>query len=848
MGSDEEPTPYADNALAHFDRGWAVFPAAPRGKSPLVKGRSGGYQSSRAPRDEVERELRRFARANVGIRLPEDMIALDIDLKADGESGEVLIDGADALVELGLPPTVSVGHAEDADGDPLVYRHFLYRVPEGVSAEDVARLGASAEGIDLIRWSHRLTLGRGSLHKSGDSYRWVTRGGSWSAGIPTPAHAHRLTESEWSRIVEFFGRSSGSGLYGVADVDVEAWLEDHQGAPSGALRGAFRRLWTDRTTGRHDAALRAVQSVAHLAEEGEAGAARVVARLQREFVEAVADRSSEHEAEEEFSRILASAIGKAVSKTESGDREAENVPEVSVIPNPRKSSPEPFGSVPDPKDPDSSAYPGGREDVPDDVDDGTIIVELGEEFSDTFVAMRVHEEWREKGRHVVYAPGLGWLRWTGKRWRPVADDVVADAVQKYVTDWFTAEVRAGCSNERRGRLNALMSKPRQERLVRALRVVEVVEATEFDRDPDLLNVQNGVVDLRTGDLLKHDPELRMTKICRVGYKPGARHPDWEKAKEALDPSRRAWLLGRFGQALTGRTPTDDKVVFLTGSGANGKSTFTGPVLKALGTYAALVPATLLLGASDRHPAELMTLLGVRFALAEETPEEGRINVQRLKQIAGVAELTARKMRQDFVTFDQTHSLFVTTNYPPNVVETDHGTWRRLARVVFGRDFGSEGEREDGAVADPTLSQRVVEDPEVWEAVLADLVRETVSYYERGRTMTPMSPEVSRDTTSWRSDMDPLVEFFGTALEADVDSFVSAEELGQAINEFLRSRAMHEWTPKTIAQRIQQHEGLGVRPVRERRRLNEDGYSARFVVSAGAKSYPVTVWRGIRWSK
>jgi P4 family phage/plasmid primase-like protien len=849
--SDDEPTPYADNALAHFDKGWAVFPATPRGKSPLVKGRSGGYKSQPAARVTVERELRRFARANVGIRVPGNMVVLDIDLKkeVDEETGEIkTIDGYESFLHLGLSATIGVAHDAEAEHGSVrgvdeanLYRHHLYRVPDGVTPEDIARLGASRDGIDLIRWTHRLTLGRGSLHKSGERYRWVTKAGKISHGIPTPEHATRLSTGEWDAIVEFFGTSSGSGFYEAGDVDVEEWMEAHDGSPSGRLRGAFRKNWTERTGGRHDAALRAVQQVCHLAEEGEVGAARVIARIERVFVEQVADRSDADEAHEEFARILTSAIGKAVSKTESGDREDEKIPEVTTIELPK--------GVVRWYDEQTKTVKTSTE-PPETIEVETVEVELNEEFSDTLVAMKIHSDWAEKGRHIISSPGLGWLRWDGKRWRPLDGKVVADAVQKYIKDWFLREVESGCSSERRGRLGALMSKPRQERLVRALEVVEVVEATEFDRDHHLLNVQNGVVDLRTGALLPHDAARRMTKICRVAYKPGARHPDWTKAKGGLDVERRSYLLSRFGQACSGYTPTDDKVVFLTGPGGNGKSTIVMPVLKALGSYAALVPPTLLMGASDRHPAELMTLLGVRFALAEETPEEGRINVQRLKQIAGVAEMTARKMRQDFVTFEQTHSLFVTTNYPPNVVETDHGTWRRLERVRFERNFRAD--LAEGEEVDQTLSQRVASDPEVWEAVLADLVEYAVSFFQNNKVMEQPPEEIKRDTMMWRSDMDPLIEFFDIHFEADDNAFVSSEELVGALNEFLRARNLGEWSSKLVATRIEQHEGLrsslGLKIKKDRKRLNDNRYSPRFVVGGNAGTNAVAVWWGLRWSK
>lgn len=808
------PGPYARAAATLVGKGWRAVPVDTGAPGATVKGVT-GYKGADPSVAEYRSMARRFADANIGLVMPINVVAIDVDLKGDK-------DGAQRAAEImaDWPATYSNGHGEPTSP----YRHFLYRVPDWVSAEDVASLGQGlGAGIDVIRWMHRWLRVAPSVHGSGEVYYWLDPSGA-RCKTPRPEDLPQLTEDQWDELVQAAGRSHKS-RYEASDVDVEEWLAEHGGKPSKRVVEAFKRHWGEGGIARHgshySAMIAAQHELVNLAEEGEPGAERVLTKLRGDYV-AYAE-SEGRDGLTEFERALDSAIGKAVTKTESGDRERERVPEVHTIPNPR-------APVID---------SGSRE--PPDVP-STVRAELGEEFSDTWVATRVHGDWAKRNSHVVYSPGLGWLRWNGRRWKPVPEEVIADKVQKYMLEWLANEVNDGVSSERRGRIAALLSKPRQERIARALKVVEVVEATRFDNDHDLLNVGNGIVDLRTGALLPHDQARLMTKIAAVDFEVGATHPDWERAKEALPEAKREYLLDRLGQAATGYTPTDDKVVFLTGSGGNGKSTFVGPVLKALGTYAALVPASLLLGASDRHPAELTTLQGVRFALAEETPEEGRINVQRLKQIAGVGEMTARKMRQDFYTFTQQHSLFVTTNYPPSVTETDHGTWRRLERIAFERKF-----RGAKTGIDRALRQRVETDREVWTAVLADIVEHAKRYYKDGKIMPEPPVPVAADTQSWRQGEDPLIDFFEQNLEADFEAFISTDELTEAFNEYLRSKSMHQWSPKLLATRIEQHEGLP-KMSKARLRTNQKGFSGRFVVARNEKAGQIMVWRGVRWSK
>ena len=86
-----------------------------------------------------------------------------------------------------------------------------------------------------------------------------------------------------------------------------------------------------------------------------------------------------------------------------------------------------------------------------------------------------------------------------------------------------------------------------------------------------------------------------------------------------------------------------------------------------------MPERVLIANPSDHPTELMTLRGARFALIEETPEARHLSVKRLKDTVGTPTMTARLIGKNNVTWEATHSLFLTTNYTPRVDETDHGT-------------------------------------------------------------------------------------------------------------------------------------------------------------------------------
>ena len=90
-----------------------------------------------------------------------------------------------------------------------------------------------------------------------------------------------------------------------------------------------------------------------------------------------------------------------------------------------------------------------------------------------------------------------------------------------------------------------------------------VTPEELDADPWLLNVTNGTIDLRTGELREHRPEDLITKLVPVDYDPDAACPTWLQFLHDIMGARQAlvdFLQRAVGYALTGSTR--EQVLFL----------------------------------------------------------------------------------------------------------------------------------------------------------------------------------------------------------------------------------------------------------------------------------------------
>jgi putative DNA primase/helicase len=467
---------------------------------------------------------------------------------------------------------------------------------------------------------------------------------------------------------------------------------------------------------------------------------------------------------------------------------------------------------------------------------------IGERIADEYLAYR-----------YLYTGAFGWMKFDGRRWKPVEEAIVGEVVRQGVIEFHRTEARSGADADRLKKISGLLSSHRLKAILWVAKGYLAVEDEEFDAQPDLLNIRNGVVDLRDGTIGPHDPLLRFTKVTMVDYRPDAVHEDWQQALTALPAEVADWLQLRWGQGLTGHPAPDDVLVVLKGSGENGKTTLVDSVREAVGPdYAVVLPDRVLLARSGDHPTELMTLRGARLAFMEEFPELGHLNVKRLKDLHGTGRISARFICKDSVSWQVTHTMFVTTNYLPRVDESDHGTWRRLALVDFPYRYRKSHETLETPIdrlGDPDLRDRLRRGAGgQHEAILAWLVKGAVTWYQRDKKM-PEPPESVRSATGvWRMSSDLLLRYMSDNLVFDPDAHVMAKELFEDFVEWLKASGHICWTDQNFSARFAQHPAVTAAGVEKQRGVR----SSRRGLCRSPRPHSVVVpkqhaaWIGVRF--
>lgn len=399
-----------------------------------------------------------------------------------------------------------------------------------------------------------------------------------------------------------------------------------------------------------------------------------------------------------------------------------------------------------------ASNPGPRPNPPVTEDAGTD----GHHFTDLGNAHRLIAY---HGHQIHYVPAWGtWLVWDGTRYAADPGDVrimdlagdvarqmwkagVADGVDRTTRD---KQFRWAARSESAAAMGALV------RLGRSLPGV-AIRHDDLDSDLDLLNVENGVIDLKTAELLSHDPDRLITKMAGARFHQDATAPTWATflARVLPDPDVRSYVQRAVGYSLSGDV-SEQVLMIATGVGSNGKSTFLGTVSRLLGDYAATAPKDLLLATNhEPHPTSMTQLFGVRFAAAVETEAGAKLAEAQVKQLTGGDDITARRMREDFWTFRPTHKLWLGCNHLPKINGRDHAIWRRIRVIPFDVVI-TDQER------DPHLPSKL-------EAEMPGILNWALEGYRMWKAEGLNQPQAVVDATAeYRRESDWLVRFLDDA--------------------------------------------------------------------------------------
>ncbi len=328
--------------------------------------------------------------------------------------------------------------------------------------------------------------------------------------------------------------------------------------------------------------------------------------------------------------------------------------------------------------------------------------------TETANAERLVEKYGEEIRYC--SDRRVWCAWDGSVWNVNDAGGVSRRTQQISLDIYGEA--SGTKNEKLRKALAAWavqseSRRNQENSAALARYIEGIEVREFssvfDTHPMLLNVKNGTIDLRTGELHPHRRDDFLTKMVPIEYDAKAECVKFKDFLSEVLPGEglSIYLTKIAGYCLSGMT--SEQVWWLFhGVTASGKSTLIKILHGLLGPYARALPENFFLVTNSGKDYSMASLAGVRLATCVETNEGRRLDVAKLKYLTGEDVISAEKKYQDEFNFTSQAKLILATNNKPHVSASDDAIWRRLKLVPFNISVA-----EDKRI--PDLAEKLLEE-------------------------------------------------------------------------------------------------------------------------------------------
>jgi len=294
-----------------------------------------------------------------------------------------------------------------------------------------------------------------------------------------------------------------------------------------------------------------------------------------------------------------------------------------------------------------------------------------------------------------------WHVWSGRHWEEDRTGQMGQLAKETVRgipqeaqglegESYTKVLKWAAASESAGKRAAMIDLARSEPGI-------PVRPHELDADPWLLNVANGTLDLRTGDLHPHHPNDLITRLIDVPCDPNAPCPTFLSFLSDIFEGNRE-LIGYVqrivGYSLTGSI-REQMVIIGYGSGSNGKSTLNGTLRRLLGDYAADADAdSFMERKSDAIREDIAALDGVRLVAASETSDGKRLSEALVKKMTGGERLRARRLYENGYEFVPQFKVWLSTNHRPQIVGTEHAIWRRIRLIPFNVTISDENRDRD----------------------------------------------------------------------------------------------------------------------------------------------------------
>lgn len=406
------------------------------------------------------------------------------------------------------------------------------------------------------------------------------------------------------------------------------------------------------------------------------------------------------------------------------------------------------------------------------------------------------------GDVAKYCPvNKSWYLWNGKRWE--RDELVgimrlADTVARSIYE----EAAAIDDKDKRGAVGdwarSTESQAKRSAMVAGAAPYCAIRINDFDSDGDLLNFQNGTLDMKNGEFRGHRKDDLITKMIPCDYDPSADCPLWwDHLKTVFGGD--AGMISDFqkimGYVLLDGNPEQIIVIF-HGGGENGKSVTSETVKNVLGDYAASAnPDSFMLSRQSGANVARSDLVGImdkRLVIVGESKERQQLDESVIKMLTGGDTAKFRNLYEEEREFRPSFTVVMHTNHRPQIRGTDHAIWRRIWLVPF--DHRIPEEKKDTEFNHKLLKEKA--------GIINWLLCGLQEYFRDGRRLR-MPESIKNAVAAYRAEEDPLSAFILDKCIEDADAGITRADFNTEYQKWCAENSETPIPPKRVVLKLRE---------------------------------------------
>ena len=354
-----------------------------------------------------------------------------------------------------------------------------------------------------------------------------------------------------------------------------------------------------------------------------------------------------------------------------------------------------------------------------------------------------------------------------------------------------------------------------------LQVKTYIEPIQFQPNPDVMVLQNGTLNIFTGELMPHSPEYNAREALPLTYDPEAACPrNMNFLEQVMTKDYVTFWQEWLGYHLY-KTYIWQRVVLLVGDGDNGKSTLLNVMINFLGKQNISQETLYRLSTNRFSPAELMDKLA--NIAADIGPQEIR-HTGILKMLSGNDWISVERKNRDPTALKNYAKLTFSCNQLPQTPDETLAFYKRFIPIIFERIIPLKDQ-------DSKLLEKLTTEKEL-SGLLNWALEGLHRALERGRLYEPLT--IQERKTRYEEMSDPVTGFYNTYIEEDPQGFEIKQDVIDAFYQYCKKKSFISPSNRTFIERFKK-----IAYVRE--------YYPKLWTDEHPKGKQIHSWRGIKLS-